>query len=274
MDEHLSGRLRLPQQNYPAEAFFDSLAADYDRRYALSVVGRLQRGQVWQHVSGLFARGGSLVEFGCGTGIDAEYLAGGGLWVLATDPSNSMLALTAQRCAGLPQVRTCQLFAERVGELEEHFDGAFSNFAALNCVDDLAAFAAHLASKLPPGAPVAFCLFGRLCLWEMAAYAVCGRWAQAFRRLRPGLVAASIGDGQSISVRYHSARQVRQAFAPWFHLEGQRAIGLFVPPTYFDKWVRSLPGLLGVLDRLDRTIGHLWPFAFLGDHILYVLQRR
>jgi methyltransferase family protein len=37
-------------------------------------------------------------------------------------------------------------------ELESPFDGAFSNFSGLNCVEDLAAVARNLARLLKPGA--------------------------------------------------------------------------------------------------------------------------
>ncbi len=253
------------------EAFFDPLAPDYDRRYAETAVGRLQRAQVWKQLDGLWQAGDSLVEFGCGTGIDAAYLSGRGLRVLATDISPGMIAVARRHS---PDVRFAVLAAEQAGSLSECFDGAFSNFAALNCVLDLQAFAEVLATKLRPGAGVAFCLFGPACLWEIAGYLARGSPRRAFRRWQSGAVLATIGDGHTVTVCYHSPRAVRRAFAPWFRSVRTVGIGLAVPPTYLDRLVRRAPRLFAGLDRFDRVVGRYWPAWYFADHILYVFERR
>ncbi|MBW4699897.1 MAG: class I SAM-dependent methyltransferase [Aphanocapsa lilacina HA4352-LM1] len=274
MDEQGQGRLRLPHEIDPKEAAFDSLSVKYDERYALTAVGCLQRRQVWERIAGLFPPGGRILELGCGTGLDAEYLAGLGMRVLATDIAPAMAAVAARRCRELPAVAVRVLAAEQIGTLEDTFDGVFSNFAALNCVLDLNAFAAALAARLRPGGAAALVLFGRLCWWEMAGYGLRGRWSEATRRLRPGVVRASIGSGREVAVRYYSPTQVRRAFSPWFCLEARAAVGCAVPPTYFDGFVRARPRLLALGQRVDRAVGGLWPFNQCGDHTLYVLRRR
>jgi len=253
---------------------FDILAADYDRRWADTPIGRLQRRQVWRRIDGLWRPGEAIVELGCGTGIDAEYLAGLGVRVLATDPAPAMVAQADRRCRSHPLVETAVLAAEQVGRLSGRFDGAFSNFAALNCVLDLDSFAAALAERLLPGARAAFCLFGRRCLWELAVNLMTARPDRALRRLRRGVVEAAIGEGRTIRVRYWGETDVRRAFADAFDLVSVAAIGLAVPPTTLNRLVARLPGLLSTAQRLDLAWGSHRPLVHLGDHTLYVLRRR
>ncbi|MBC8121871.1 MAG: methyltransferase domain-containing protein [Gemmatimonadaceae bacterium] len=252
------------------EPFFDSLAADYDRRYAETAVGRLQRAQVWRQLNTLWQAGDSLVELGCGTGIDAAALSARSIRVLATDISPAMVEVARRRCGA--GVRLAVLAAEQIGMLDEHFDGAFSNFAALNCILDLDAFARDLASRLRPGAKAAFCFFGRTCLWEILGYLVRGSPRKAFRRRRSGTVLASIGGGTEVAVRYYSPDQVKRAFTPWFRLIRTVGIGVSVPPTYLDALVQRTPRLFKQLSRLDQVIGSYWPAIHLGDHTLYLLE--
>ena len=54
---------------------FDSLAAKYDDLFTRSVIGRAQRGAVWEALVDRFEPGAHILELNCGTGEDAVYLA-------------------------------------------------------------------------------------------------------------------------------------------------------------------------------------------------------
>ncbi|MBC8121203.1 MAG: methyltransferase domain-containing protein [Gemmatimonadaceae bacterium] len=252
---------------------FDHLAEDYDRTYAMTRVGLLQRAQVWHHIDRLWHPGQQVLELGCGTGIDAEYLARRGVGVLATDSSVRMIEQAARRCRFTDLVRTRVLAAENVAAVDGQFNGVFSNFAALNCVVDLDRFACALAPRVVPGSPVVVCLFGRSCLWEMAGYLGRGQPRRALRRWRPGTVRVSIGTGAEVLVVYHDRGQVVRAFAPWFRLEAMLGIGFAVPPTYLHGPVERWPRWFELGSRLDQRLARYWPVNRLADHVLYILQR-
>jgi hypothetical protein len=150
------------------------------------------------------------------------------------------------------------------------FDGAFSNFAALNCVADLRPVARGLARLLRGDAPALLVLFGPLPPGEMVVEAVRGRPRAAFRRLARGDVDARLG-GCAFTVRYHRPADVRRAFAPWFRLERMRGIGVFVPPSAAEPWISRFPRLVRALEAIDRVVEA--PLARLGDHVLYHLVR-
>lgn len=252
---------------------FDLLAQAYDQDFALTAVGQFQREQVWHQIATLWPKNAHLLELGCGTGIDAQHLAELGFQVLATDISPGMLAQAQRRCAGLPQVSLRLLDASNIGQLEETFDGVFSNFAAINCVLDVAAFAEQLALRVRPGGIVVLCLFGRTCAWEVVTSLFAGKPQRAFRRWRAGMITAGIGGKETIAVRYHRASELGRIFVPWFVLEKVIGIGFLVPPTYLQKLVGLWPHFFQACNAVDKNIGGFWPANQLSDHALYVLRR-
>ena len=92
-----------------------------------------------------------------------------------------------------------------------------------------------------------------------------------FRRFTAKPVHARLG-GQDFTVRYHQAREIRAAMAPWFAYQGRRGIGVFVPPSAAEPWISRHPHLLSLLETLDRGVAR--PLAMLGDHVLYHFVRK
>jgi 2-polyprenyl-3-methyl-5-hydroxy-6-metoxy-1,4-benzoquinol methylase len=132
---------------------FDGVAADYDGAFGNNALIQKMRAQVMQTVERTFPRGARLLDLGCGTGIDAEYLAERGYAITALDASPAMVTRTQNRLqrAGL-DARVVRLSIQDIATLEsDGFDGAYSNFGALNCVPDLRAVSDALAAKLRPG---------------------------------------------------------------------------------------------------------------------------
>jgi hypothetical protein len=82
------------------------------------------------------------------------------------------------------------------------FDGAFSNFAPLNCVADLQPVVRGLAQLLRPGAAAMLVLFGSCCPGEMIVETLRGRPEQALRRRKRGKVPARLAKCE-FEVIYH-----------------------------------------------------------------------
>ena len=119
------------------------------------------------------------------------------------------------------------LAIEDIGVLrdESPFDGAFSNFSGLNCVDDLPAAARSLARLLKHGARVLLCMSGRFVPMEIAWYLAHGSPRKAMRRIaRSG--ARHPTDDPRVHVHYPSVRVIARAFAPEFRLLGWKGIGV------------------------------------------------
>jgi SAM-dependent methyltransferase len=218
-----------------------------------------------------FPNGARVLEIGGGTGEDASWLMRQGRQVLLTDPSPTMVRVAAAKLVPLGAPAPVALAAEDLSQLaDEGFDGAFSNFAALNCVRDLSSVAHGLARLVRPRAAIVLVVFGACPPGEWIVEAVRGNPRAIFRRASRGDVRARLG-GREFFVRYHRASDITGAFAPWFRMTRHRGIGVCVPPSAAEPWISRHPSLLSLLDRLDRIVSR--PLAMFGDHVLYRLER-
>ena len=259
-----------------AVAAFDAIAPHFDERYGAWRSVAAQRAAVRRHLLAAFPPGSRVLELAAGTGEDAVFLGSNGRAVAATDGSPAMVtrARAKAEAAGLAdRIDVKELLLEDIDThlvAADRFDGAYSNFAGLNCVEDLGPVARGLARVLPVGAPALLVLFGPLPPGEVVVQLLRGDVRGAFRRLRRGRVHARLG-GRSFDVWYHRPRAVRRAFAPWFRLEQVRGIGIFVPPSAAEPMISRVPRLLRVLEVMDRVTSA--PLALLGDHVLYRFRR-
>lgn len=76
---------------------FDNLATGYDETEERNVLLRRMRYQMWDVLHRTFPAGARLLDLGCGTGIDAVFLASLGYRVVATDLSPAMVERTRVR---------------------------------------------------------------------------------------------------------------------------------------------------------------------------------
>lgn len=262
----------------PAVQAFDAVAARFDVRFGAWRSVAAQRRAVRAALAEAFPRGARVLEIGGGTGEDARWLAARGREVLLTDGSPAMVRIARRKLRSQrgPEPRVVE--AEHLDELADEwhaagepcFDGAFSNFAALNCVECPGSFASGLARLLRPGAPALLVLFGTLCPGELVVQLALGDRVSATRRRQRGPVLARLG-GRDFTVRYHTARELKHALSPWFRLRRRLGVGVFVPPSAAEPWISRHPTLVRVLERMDRLARR--PLAPLGDHVLYWFER-
>ncbi len=258
------------------------MAPRFDQRFGAWLSVAAQRRAVQRNLLRAFPPGSRVLELGGGTGEDAVFLAGRGRSVVLTDGSPAMVAHAAEkvRAAGMTDsVETRQLVLEDMEEFaaryatesEGLFDGAFSNFAALNCVEDLPAVARGLARLLKPEARVLLVMFGPLSIGEILVQLAQHRDVKsAFRRFGKREIPARVGT-HHFMVRYPSPRSIARAFAPLFRPVCVRGIGVFVPPSAAEPAVSAYPRLLKVFEAMDRVVSA--PLALFGDHVLVELER-
>ena len=261
----------------PAVRAFDALAPVFDERFGAWKSVAAQRRAVRRALLAGFSKDARLIELGGGTGEDALFLAKAGRRVLVTDGAPAMVARVRAKAreAGL----SGRVTAERT-TLEEldawaatrgaMFDGAFSNFASLNCVTDHASVARGLARLLPPGKHALLVVFGPCCPGEVLVLLARGKVRAAFRRLARKPAPARVG-GETFAVTYPSPGALARAFLPWFHLRRMLGVGVFVPPSSAEPAVSRFPRVLEALERLDQLAAR--PLALLGDHVLLDFER-
>lgn len=257
---------------------FDAVAERYDESFTSTKIGQAQRAAVWKKLANAFRPSDRVLEIGCGTGTDACFLAKRGVTVVACDSSSQMIAVATRKIQerGLQHaVHPLVLPAESIASLQrqEQFDGAFSNFGALNCVQDLRQLASDLATLLKPGATALLCWMGPCCAWETAWYLALRRPGKAFRRLHREAIIARIAEGAFATVRYPLVRSLARTFAPAFRLQSITGIGVTVPPSYVEPWAEQFPRLLQFCVKADSFLGRCPGVRVLADHVLLRFQR-
>jgi len=267
----------------PASAF-DEAASSYDTTESHNPIFQWMRRRVHTAAAETFERGARLLEVGCGTGTDALFFARRGHRMIATDPSPEMLAVAKEKIALAGFAQTVQFKQAGVEQIDEvianygaaSFEGIFSNFGALNCLANLRLFAAAAATLLRPGGKILLNLMPPICPWEIFYFLFKLKPREAFRRWRgrsgtPGL-AVRLGN-RRVQTYYHSRQFVAASFSPFFEIEKQLALGLFVPPPYLHAVARRQKVFNVLLNGEERLAD--WPLLRnWGDHMVMILRKR
>ena len=224
---------------HAAELYWNAAAATYEQDFSGTTVGKIRREIVWSNLERIFQPDQHILELSCGTGIDAVFLAKLGVQVLACDLSPRMIELAQELCSRerLPHPPEFRVLpTERLSMLESEgpFDGAFSNFAGLNCVENLTQVSMALSRLLKPKARFLLCMMGRFVPLELL-------WVEQMK--------------------------------PTFRLLGWKGIGIVVPPSYAEHVAIRFPKLIHSLAKMDRHIGPLPIFRNMADCVLLEFER-
>lgn len=254
---------------------FSAKALVYDDYGADHPVILWARTQVRDHLLSLVPPGSSVLELAAGTGADAVFLAERGYRVHATDLAGGMVAETRRKIARhrLGERMTAQQvsFTELERVTGGPYDLVFSNFGGLNCVPDLRAMTRGLPRLLAPGAFVTLVIMPPVCSWEIGQ-ALRGDVKTAFRRLHRGGVRARVASAY-FTTYYFRPGQVLQSLGPGYRRVAVRALSLFSPPPYLEKFARGHAKLFRRLAALDERVG-TWPILnTMGDFFMLTVQR-
>lgn len=266
-----------PNSLRSAQSYWNAAAETYAKKFSETTVGRARRQAVWYDLERAFKPGQHILELNCGTGIDAVFLARKGIRVLACDLAPRMIELARELAAESPSATPPDfriLATENLTTLrnEGPFDGAFSNFSGLNCVDNLSQVAIDLEALLKPRARLLLCMMGRFVPWEIVRFLARGRPRQALMSLINDH--SNCGGNSELRVQRPTVATITRQMAPAFRLVRWKGIGLTVPPSYTERWARHFPRLIDHLAAIDHRIGHLPLFRNMADCVLLEFERR
>ena len=230
---------------------------------------------LWERYSRLFQPGHVVLDVGCGTGIDALFLARAGVRVVGIDASSSMIAQARARLELDPSKELVEL---RVLDLREigslpapGFDGIISAFASLSTIADLEVFAEQAASLLRPSGAMLLHLLNRSSLWEWLGLVRHGRF-RASRRVGRDVERNFVIGGRPVRhYLYHAREAYARFFADHFRLRRAYGLGILRPP----HTIRGVPpAVVTALDRLEKPVRATRPFNDWGRFFVLELEKR
>ena len=264
---------------------FDNIAEDYDNQFTSTRTGQLQRQRVYHFLSLLLKKENiqTVLEFNCGTGEDACWLAEKGYTVLATDNSKEMIQVAQKKAVKklkenihVPDFQVVALENLSAISTEKKFDLIFSNFGGLNCLSpqQFQKWADETTSLLSPNGFVVAVVLGRFCAWESLYFLLKRNWSAAWRRLNKNAIDAPLGDNVSIPIWYYSPKMLTNFFSKKFKIIKIRPIGCALPPSYLDPFFLKRPSFLSFLNKMEKQFGNQKIWANLSDHYLVIMQKR
>jgi SAM-dependent methyltransferase len=242
-----------------AREAFDRLAPVYDQVFSGSKI----RSEVWEIADRFFRPGMHVLDVGSGTGEDALHFAHLGLRITAIDIAPAMIALLKSKSAGTIHCEEADIRSYSPGDVR--FDGVFSNFGVLNCVQDL-----NWLGTLPltAGSYLVLTTMGHIYPLESAVFLLKGKPRLAFRRYgREGVV-----EGIRFNVYYHSLRGLQRALGTKFELIQVKGLRSIVPSPSLAHLERF--SLFRALEPLDRWLCSHRLTAIYADHFVTVWRYR
>ena len=234
------------------------------------------RKQIHEHCLRHFKKGDHVLELNCGTGIDAVFFALHGMKVHATDISEGMLNVLQKKISDgnlEEKITTQQCSFTQLEKIEKkNFDGIFSDFGGLNCVQDIGSVIKSFRPLLKPGGIVTLVIMPPVCPWEILL-ALKGNFKTAFRRFK-SKGAESHLEGETFMSYYFTPSKIISAFRKEYELIELQGLGSFVPPPYLEKFPEKNPGLFQRLKKLDEKFSHTFPFNRWADHFILTMMKR
>ena len=251
---------------------FDRHAVDYDAQFTRTVVGRIQRRQVWSSIDRLrLPTNLRVLELNCGTGEDAQEWTQRGANVLATDVSGKMVELAATK---FPDLAFEQLDIREAHTKMSLFQLVFSNFGGFNCLapNEIQQFFRDANLALPSDGKILLVVMGKKCWWDRCYMVLKGKWNQRNRRNTDQPLSVSV-DGTSVQTWYYSPKELKNMAGDSFRVVKIVPIGLAIPPSYMAPFLASRTFLTGFLSFLDRFV-RLRVFSNFSDHYLIAFEKK
>lgn len=251
---------------------YDVEAAVYDAR----VEGDAwMRHLLWERYTNLFRPGQTVLDIGCGTGIDARFLARRGIRVVGIDRAPSMIREARARLASEPFDALVELREMDVADLaslpESWFDGIICAFASLSSVHDLRGFSEKAAERLRPHGSMLVHLLNRWSLWEWLGHVRHGRW-RAAHQLGGRHERTFVIGGQAVRhYLYDAPDAYDRFFKPRFRLREAFGLGILRPPHTVE---RIPPVVVSALEALERPARRRQPFKGWGRFFVLELDKR
>lgn len=261
-----------------AAAAFSAQSYVFDSIYRHNTIVQYKRKRIRDHVNRLLQPGSRILELNAGTGEDSLYFASQGHRVLATDISPGMLQQlqTKVKAAGFEgMVHTEKQSYTALDQLNDKgpYDHVFSNFAGLNCTDQMDRVLHSLSPLVKKEGTVTLVILPNFCLWESALFFK-GMWKTAFRRFAGKKGASSHVEGHYFRCWYYPPSIVKRNMQQGFEHLCTEGLCTLVPPSYIEHFAEKYPRVYSLLCRLEESNAKRWPWRSIGDYYIISFRKK
>jgi ubiquinone/menaquinone biosynthesis C-methylase UbiE len=261
-----------------ATTAFSKQAPLFDELYSGDMIIRYKRKRVRDHVLRYLQPGSAILELNAGTGEDAIFFAKQGHRVHATDISDGMQKILKEK-VGLNDLKdsitneVCSYTELKRLFNRGPYDFIFSNFAGLNCTDQLTSVLQSFDPLLKRGGFVTLVILPKFCLWEFLLL-FRGKFKTAFRRF-PGKKGAKAHiEGEFFRCWYYNPSYIKKCLQNSFDLVSIEGLCTVVPPSYIEKFAEKHPKAYRFLQKREDKWKSRWPWRTIGDYYIITLQKK
>ena len=255
------------------EEYYDGDAAGFEERYWKNPVLQRMRQDFREEVKRFSFS--SMLEIGCGTGLDLVHFAvtHPSVQVAGIDISGEMHRLASAKIQNL-QLHNATAAKGKIEELEDifpgrQFDMIYVFFGALNTVEDLEGAARILHRASSPGGILVLSFVNRHYLAGMFIELLKLRFRAAFSRLSSSW--GGYSPSRSLPSRCYSNGQIRKAFSDFIPVK-RKGYSIVHPAWYYHRLNRLLRRFDRILWKTDMALQKtpLWKF---GEYTLFVFRK-
>ena len=260
-----------------AAAAFNKQAILFDDLYSNDRIIQYKRKRVRDHVLNLLQLHSHILELNSGTGDDAIFLAKKGHTVHATDISVLMQNLLAEKAKqyNLQESISCELrsFTDLENLTEKGpYDMIFSNFAGLNCTNQLQKVLLSMERLLKPGGIVTMVILPKFCLWEFLLLFK-GKFKTALRRFTGQKGTKAHIEGEYFRCWYYNPSFIKKHLRNSFSMIGLEGLCSIVPPSYLHGFAEKYPTVYRRLVKHEEKLKSRWPWNVIGDYFIISFRK-
>jgi len=261
-----------------AEQAFSRQSGIFDEIYSQNSIVNYKRDRVHDHVLQYLKFGANILELNSGTGEDALFFAKQGHAVHATDISAGMQEQLKNKVAGnklshLISNEICSF--SQLEQLKDKgpYDYIFSNFAGLNCTNELDKVLTSFPTLLKPGGIVTMVILPGFCLWETLLLFK-GKFKTAFRRFFSKNGRKAHLEGIYFTCWYHNPSKIVNLAKRNFEVLDIEGLCTLVPPSYIENFDIKYPSVYKWLKKWEYKLRHSWPWRVTGDYYIISLRKK
>ena len=259
-----------------ASIAFSTQAPLFDGLYKHNPLIQYKRERVRNHVNQHLQPGSSILELNSGTAEDAIYFAQQGHTVHATDISEGMQRVAKEKIS-LHQLASrisydlCAFTDLESLQNTGPYDYIFSNFAGLNCSENIEKVVSSFNLLLNPGGYVTLVIMPGFCLWETLLLFK-GKFKTAVRRFSNRGTIAHI-EGKYFTCTYYAPSTVSKYMGKSFELVDMEGLCTIVPPSYMEHFNEKHSRLYSWLKKKEEKYKSKWPWKYIGDYYIITFRK-